>query len=291
MKEMKESKVKTFFFCLWVIIAVLLIQAGVSVIGILPKAVQLMLETGGMGEEYMKRYQEYAMSGPVLMTLQFTAEIVCIVVLGIWYYFGYVRKDKQKGIYKPIGKKYNLLKDTGFILSGCLAAWALAVLLQIIVSSLMPKTNEAVGEMLNTALGGGTQWMGIVTAVILAPICEELTVRGIILQRSKRAFGVVGCVVMSAVMFGIFHLNPIQGIYVLPLGLFWGFVGYKKNSFIPCVFCHMLNNALGLFIPASVNAIVMFIVFGVLTALIGVKTGYMSNNDTVDDVDNTVEEV
>ncbi len=290
MKEMKESKVKSFFFCLWVIIAVLLIQSAVSVIGILPKAVQLVLETGGTGDEFIQKYQEYATSGNVLMILQFAAEIVCIIAVGIWYYLGYVKKDKQNGTYKPIGEKINFLKDTGFILCGCLAAWSLAVILSIIVSTLMPKTASSVSETLNLVTGGGTQWLGIVTTVVLAPICEELTVRGIILQRSKRAFGVIGCIVISAVMFGIFHMNPIQAVYVLPMGLFWGFVGYKKNSVIPCVFCHMLNNALGIFMPVFVSPVILFIVFGVLTAVIGMKTGYFTADDTSDDSADTVEE-
>ena len=118
--------------------------------------------------------------------------------------------------------------------------------------------------------------LGLIAAVILAPIFEEITKRGIILQRSKRAFGVVGCMVISAVLFGVFHMNIIQGLYVLPLGLFWGFVGYRFNSVIPCVVCHMLNNFLGVLIPSSVNPVILFAVTGAITAFMGVRFGFFN---------------
>ena len=263
LKAKKAGKVPTFFFGLWVIIAVLLIQVAISVIGIIPVSAKLMLESGGNNEVYMEKYAEYLANSDILTILQFVAEIVCIIVLSIWYYFGYVKKDKKNGVYKPVSSKYRLIKDSGFILCGSLACFGLAATLSALMAYLMPSVSSAVSDALNLAMGGNT--------VILAPVCEELALRGIVLQRSKRAYGFIGCIIISAVLFGIFHLNPIQGIYVLPMGLFWGFIGYRFNSVIPCLLCHFLNNLYSFIMPQFVNPILLFIVFGVITALIGVK--------------------
>ena len=77
--------------------------------------------------------------------------------------------------------------------------------------------------------------------------------RGIIVQRSKRAFGVIGCMVITALMFGLFHMNIIQGLYVLPMGLFWGFVGYKYNSVIPCLICLLVDQLIKIVVTANLN--------------------------------------
>ena len=276
----KPSKVKTFFFCLWVMTAIILIQSAVSIIGLIPKAVQFLSEAGGMNERFTELYNDYIAASPILTVLTFTAEIVCLAVALIWYYVGYVRKDKLEGKYVPFHKKIHGLKDAGFMICGCLATFGLAVTLSMIMSALMPQTAASVNETLNAALGG-YQVLGIVTGVILAPVMEEITMRGIILQHSKRAFGVVGCIIISAVLFGIFHLNPIQGIYVLPMGLFWGFVGYRYNSVIPCIFCHMINNFIGILVPVSASPIIIFAVFGAAAAFIGVRLGFFSDEKEV----------
>jgi membrane protease YdiL (CAAX protease family) len=271
----KPGKVGTFFFCLWVVVAVLLIQAGVSVVGIIPKAVSFLLESGGDTNVYAAKYTEYIQSSSILTILQFVAEIVCIVALSIWYYNGYVKKDKKNGVYKPFIQKFDGFKGVLFILCGCIATWGLAAILSQLVSMLLPSTESQLNEMLNLALGGNAV-IGFITGALLAPICEELAMRGIILQRSKRAFGIIGCLVISAVLFGVLHANILQAIYVLPMGFFWGFVGYRYNSVIPCIFCHIINNFIGLVIPVAISPIIIFVVFGAVTAFIGAKAGYFN---------------
>ncbi|MCR5310015.1 MAG: CPBP family intramembrane metalloprotease [Lachnospiraceae bacterium] len=274
-KPKKPGKIATVLFCLWVVVAMLLVQAAAMYVGIIPKALQLIRELGPNPDMVTKRLEEYMSGSSVMTVLMFASEVICITVAGIWYYRGYIKKDKENRTYRPFNKKFGRIKSVAFVVCGCIAAWSFAVIIQSVISSILPKTAENVGQMLESALGGDMV-LGLIAAVILAPIFEEITMRGIILQRSKRAFGVVGCMVISAVLFGVFHMNIIQGLYVLPLGLFWGFVGYRFNSVIPCVVCHMLNNFLGVLIPSFVNPVVLFAVTGSITAFMGVRFGFFS---------------
>ncbi len=267
------DKVKTFFFCLWVCVAMLLIQGAGAVLTVIPKAVEL---AGRYGFDIEKIRTGIGESANVSIIL-FFSDILCLVAALIWYYRGYVKKDKEKGVYKPLRQKIGGIKAIGFILCGCLSCWGLAVVLQKIGAILFPETAKEVNTMLNMAVDGSLVF-GILAVVIIAPVFEELTVRGIVLQRAKRSFGVVGCMVISALMFGFMHLNLIQGIYVIPMGLFWGFVAYRFNSVIPCFFCHILNNLIGALLPNLIDPLIIFIVFGVLTAFIGVKLGYFNFN-------------
>ncbi|MBP5599178.1 MAG: CPBP family intramembrane metalloprotease [Lachnospiraceae bacterium] len=266
----KPGKVSTVLFCIWVAIAVFLILNGVSVIGMIPVAMKAVMSAGGDPIAAQSAIAELATDGALLTYLQLAGEIVGIIVVSIWYYNGYVKKDKNAGKYEPFTKRFNKAYDALFVVFGVVAIWGLANLISQLATILFPGQ----AELLSQALGqivGGNEFIGAITVVILAPVCEELAMRGIILQRSNKVFAVVGCMIISAVCFGLFHMNMIQGLYVLPMGLFWGFVGYKYNSVVPCIICHIINNALGLFMPAAVHPAILFGVCGAIAVFIGIK--------------------
>ena len=274
-KTNKPGKVGTVLFCVWVTIAVILILNGVSTIGMIPSIANAFVESNGDMALYMQKITVISSNAELLTKLQFIGEIVSIAAVSCWYFFGYVKKDKAAGTYKPFYKKFNSVKDVCFILCGTIAIWALAGLISELAVTLFPGQAELLQNMMNNALGGN-EVIGMITGVLLAPVMEELAMRGIIVQRSKRAFGVIGCMIITALMFGLFHMNLIQGLYVLPMGLFWGFVGYKYNSVIPCMICHIVNNFIALTVPSSVSPIIVFIVFAAVTAFIGVKFNMFS---------------
>ncbi len=277
----KPGKVGTVFFCLWVVLAVILIQGAVSAIGAIPASISLFMKAGGDQELFMQLYTEMVSDAGLLTWLQFAAEIVCIVVLLIWYNSGYVKPDKAKGIYKPFLQKVGGAPDFVFIIAGVLSAWGLASLLQMLAAGLFPDAAAKLSESLQSALGGN-EIIGMLTGVILAPICEELAVRGIILRRSERVFGAIGVMIISAVLFGVFHMNIIQGLYVLPMGAFWGYVGYRYKSVIPCFLCHIINNGLAFLIPGDVDQLILsvalFVIFGAVAAFVGVRFNLLSLN-------------
>lgn len=84
------------------------------------------------------------------------------------------------------------------------------------------------------------------TLVIVASVTEELLFRGLILRGFLQNYSVRKAVIVSALLFGVFHLNPWQftGAVVLG-GIFaWWFV--HTRSLLPCLFGHALNNGLPL---------------------------------------------
>ncbi len=277
-----SGKVKTVLFCIWVMAACLLIQAVVSLVGIIPKSVQLVNQYGANTKEYTEAYNEFVTTTPIVMYLQFAASIITFVVAGIWYYFGYVKKEKAVPGNRSLKETFKGWPDAVFILTGAIAAWGLAGTLSSICTLLMPKTAENVNSALNMALGDGAQIIGLISAIILAPITEELIMRGIIFRRSKRAFGIVGCILISTILFSVMHLNVIQGIYVIPMGLFWGYVAYRYNSVIPCICCHMINNFIGMLVPIKFPPIILFIVLGGVAVFVGVRFGIIGKENSLE---------
>jgi hypothetical protein len=91
-----------------------------------------------------------------------------------------------------------------------------------------------------------------VCIVIAAPLLEELLFRGIILDGLLKNYGPAKAIIASAVMFGVFHLNPWQGVVGLVLGLFLGWVYWKTQSVMPCIFIHATYNLVGYLLMAYV---------------------------------------
>ncbi len=83
-----------------------------------------------------------------------------------------------------------------------------------------------------------------ITIAIAAPLLEEIIFRGIILSGFLKRYSPVTAVIMSAVIFGIFHLNPWQFIPAFVIGLVIGWLYWKTNSIIPGIVIHFINNSL-----------------------------------------------
>lgn len=88
------------------------------------------------------------------------------------------------------------------------------------------------------------------TVAIAAPLLEEIIFRGIILNGFLKRYSPTTAIIMSAVMFGIFHLNPWQFISAFLLGLVIGWLYWKTNSLIPGIVIHFINNSLAFIMMA-----------------------------------------
>ncbi len=82
----------------------------------------------------------------------------------------------------------------------------------------------------------------IIRLVIVTPIVEEIFFRGIILEGLLKNYKPIHAIILSAIIFGVSHLNPSQLILATLHGLLIGWVYWKTNSLIPGLVIHCLNN-------------------------------------------------
>ena len=83
--------------------------------------------------------------------------------------------------------------------------------------------------------------MSFIYSVIVAPITEELLMRGFVqknLSRSNQHFGII----MTAFIFGIWHENVPQFILAFAAGCFFGYIAARHDSLVPSIICHMSVN-------------------------------------------------
>ena len=86
------------------------------------------------------------------------------------------------------------------------------------------------------------------TGVLLAAVCEEVLFRGLLLQLLARRSGWASAILLGAVLFSAFHLDPIGFLPRLPIGLFLGLLVWRSGSLYPAVLAHGTFNFVGLFV-------------------------------------------
>lgn len=103
---------------------------------------------------------------------------------------------------------------------------------------------EAMAEMLTADSVPRYLWLLLMVAVTPA-ICEEILFRGVILAGLRNGFPVGVAVVLSGVVFGLFHLSPQTGFRILPtawLGILLAWAVVASGSLPLAVGLHFLNN-------------------------------------------------
>lgn len=78
---------------------------------------------------------------------------------------------------------------------------------------------------------------------ILGPILEEIIFRGILLKSMKK-YGAFTAIIFTSIVFSMFHLNLVQFMTPLLLGILLAFVTVNANSIIPAIIIHMFNNSM-----------------------------------------------
>lgn len=86
---------------------------------------------------------------------------------------------------------------------------------------------------------------GLLAIGVFGPIAEEIVFRGGImkpmLDRGQKPWTAI---LVSAIVFGLAHGNPVQIPFAALVGVMFGVVYYKTKSLIITSLCHILNNSL-----------------------------------------------
>lgn len=86
----------------------------------------------------------------------------------------------------------------------------------------------------------------ILVGVVFAPFVEELFFRGFLFQGFRQKYGWVKGGLLSSVIFGMAHLDPVAFLPTAILGFLLAYMYHRSNSVWPSIILHVLVNALGL---------------------------------------------
>ena len=144
--------------------------------------------------------------------------------------------SKEKVTWSPVSPKYLVLAVILYV--------SFILLIDFLLShmSWLPNIMEDTFDVLQSG------WLGILCIALLGPILEELLFRGAITKELLKKYSPTKAIIFSALIFGIFHINPIQVVSATLIGLVLGWIYYKTASLIPCILLHVVNNSLSVYL-------------------------------------------
>ena len=85
-------------------------------------------------------------------------------------------------------------------------------------------------------------WLGIIVFGILAPLGEELVFRGLVFGQLRKICPAWAAILVSALAFGIFHGNLVQGVYATLLGLAFAWAYEMYGTLLVPMLMHGVAN-------------------------------------------------
>lgn len=206
--------IMVLFFVTQTLTAVLLSLCGLH----LPDISDLQVEDI---ESYMRaqilRGEGMAVLYPVSMTVS---------LLAIYLYIRFRGGRRSFAGFSAAGFNPNI------ILSG--TVWVIAA--QIVLEPLM----AMLPSIENAGVGRG--FWACVTAVVLAPVFEEILCRGLVLEAVRRRWGDVVAVLISALFFGLVHVEPSTALAGFVVGGIFGTIYIRTHSLFSTIILHSINN-------------------------------------------------
>lgn len=140
-------------------------------------------------------------------------------------------------------------RDTRWGVIGGVVALVIAVAVAMLTEVFVPDLSSAAEDAATTLEEESGFLAMLLFAVIVmvgAPVVEELFFRGLFFSAlRKRGLGTVLTIVLTAVVFAAFHLEPERFIVLLPTGLILGWVRWRTGSTGASMLTHGIVNAPG----------------------------------------------
>ncbi len=164
------------------------------------------------------------------LPLYYTIQMLPPIIFVIWQR---CKLGKSWGIHFGLG---NL--SAPLLMWGVVLLMASSVVIEPLLALFPAEDYNAV-----TDLVGKGAW-SILSVVVCAPLFEEMLFRGLVFESCRERFGGGGAVLISALLFGLIHVVPVQVINAFVVGIILGFIYLRTRSLANVILLHAVNNAL-----------------------------------------------
>jgi uncharacterized protein len=236
MKNIGKYMTTTFPFLLALALQFVGIFWGMIIYGVV-----LGIQMSAQGTLDMNNIQDIAngaLNPQILLGISAAIGIVDIIVFGIWF-----KKQKKSGDILVSANKLNAKGVVLILILGLCIQISLSVILTVI-SNLRPDWFDGYGELIES-LGMGNSLISFLYVGLVAPIAEELIFRGVTFNKARKYMPFLAANFVQALLFGIYHMNLIQGLYAFAMGLSFGLIR-RAYSLIGAILLHMAVNIAGM---------------------------------------------
>lgn len=146
--------------------------------------------------------------------------VVIVVCIGIFIVF----------LKRTTGYRVQLLSNISFM--GMMLAIGCSILffllldkeLDPIFEGIFPQSEQDYQEMIQSLVKSLTT--SLIQVCVLAPVIEEILMRGVVLGGMKNSYGTVTALLISATLFACLHFNMVQTLSAFVCGIILGLLYY-----------------------------------------------------------------
>ncbi len=235
--QQEQSSRSIFMGAKWfdAIVILLLAVLAQGLGGVIARAVGIAVGMGQVSDVMREsvnpevvEYVEFLQSRYIALSLAFAIVIGFVVVA----FYAYLR-----GWRNPLSFRVPGWASPFRLLCGYLLLWCVSIAVEPL-AEILPGTQNTLG-------GGG--WL-IISAVLLAPLFEEVMFRGYIAGSLRSAYGGVVAWLFSSLLFGLMHAVPSIILTATCGGLVLGYYYLRHRSLVMVIILHAMNNLTACFL-------------------------------------------
>ncbi len=187
------------------------------------------------------------------------------------------RRRLREGLVQPRRKKsFGIPKALLFLGIGA----GLSLYGNIIVNILMQLFSANMDAGMESSAAG--LLMELLCLGIAAPLAEEAAFRWLVFLRLRDHVKLFPAVLISAVMFGVYHMDLWQGVYAALIGMIFAYLMEKTGSLLSTTLMHaganifsILFNKYGAWANDSLGWTTMLFIYILLLAILVLGTAYL----------------
>ena len=233
----------------------LLVQVLVSTVFSAVISARMTMEMMASGEELDVMAMTDALMTEVMskaMEMTFVAGLVTLLIFWIVFLIRKKKFTKEVCIRK--------IPVTGILPIAIMAA-AFNVITTVIIS-FIPWPQEWMDSYVESSSAIDGSVMAWITAVLMAPVLEEIVFRGLMYTRLKKGLPAIIAAIITSLAFGIAHGTVIWAIYTFVFSMILIWVFEKFQSLTACIVLHMAYNLSGMalsLIPEEAGIIILIL--------------------------------
>ena len=134
---------------------------------------------------------------------------------------------------------------------GCMTAGGLVG--NTVMNALSSVMDYDYANALGEALVDTPTWASLIAVCVCAPLGEELLFRKLLIDRTRR-YGDLPSILLSGLLFGLFHGNLFQFFYAAAVGMILAYVYTRTGGYWWCVAMHTVINLMSTIVLPSLTA-------------------------------------
>lgn len=207
------------------LLALLLFLLFQAMGGVFVLLMQMLTGEGSLLENISDRIFDARLMGMSTVFFNFAIAIACLIL--------FRRSLYTQSNYAPCSVSW---KKSMVAMLGCI----LGTIALDLLSELISLPNIVEDQMIDMCR---EPW-GMLAIAIGAPIGEEIMFRwGIMGHMLRRNSSVPTAILVSAVLFGLMHMNPAQVFFAAAMGIMLGILYWRSGNILWPIILHVLNNS------------------------------------------------